>query len=142
MDDVIIYNHNKVVSQHDIVIHIGDFTMRSTEMAQKYIARLNGTHIFLKGSHDSWMKKMNETYHEIWEKKINGKRIIACHYAMGTWSASHYNSWQLFGHSHGLRTERGKQLDVGVDTHDFYPYSFEQIKEIMNKKEDNINDFK
>ena len=58
---------------------------------------------------------------------------------MKTWAKSHYNSWQLFGHSHGELKGVGKQMDIGVDTHNFYPYSFNEIKRIMSKKEDNFN---
>ena len=79
--------------------------------------------------------------HEILEKKIQNQNIICCHYMMKIWPKSHYNSWQLFGHSHGGmngRTE-GKQMDVGVDTNNFYPYSFEEIKTIMNLKPNNLN---
>ena len=76
---------------------------------------------------------------KIWEDKIEGQYIVICHYAMKTWAKSHYNSWQLFGHSHGELKGVGKQMDIGVDTHNFYPYSFNEIKRIMSKKEDNFN---
>jgi len=150
MDSTIIIKHNELVNDGDTVIHVGDFTMKKYESFIKYLCRLNGNHIFLRGSHDKWMdeqvflndKQTNNFYHEIWEQKIKGKLVVACHYAMKTWPASHYNSWQLFGHSHGLLKTVGKQLDVGVDTNNFYPYSFEDIKKIMDKKEDNFNYFK
>ena len=161
MDSVIIERHNEVVKEDDIVVHAGDFTMNKYELFIQYFTRLNGSHIFIKGSHDKWMKEikkssnewikediflndkpLNNNYHEIWEKKINGERIIVCHYAMRTWPNSHYNSWQLFGHSHGRLEAIGKQLDIGVDTNNFYPYSFEQIEKIMEKKEDNFNKIK
>jgi len=30
-------------------------------------------------------------------------------------------------------------MDIGVDTNNFKPYSFSQIKKIIDKKEDNFN---
>ncbi len=141
MDEEIIKRHNEVVADGDIVIHAGDFTL--SDDADKYIRRLRGIHSFLRGSHDYWLNEVTNHYLyepcEIWEKTINGIYVVVCHYAMRVWTKSHYNSWQLYGHSHGRLKGIGKQMDIGVDTHDFYPYSFEEIKKIMDKNEDNFN---
>jgi len=134
--------HNEVVSPQDITIHVGDFALVNNKAkAYEYLSKLNGQHILLRGSHDKWMDK---TYHEIWEKTIEGKHIIACHYAMLTFPRSHYDSWQVFGHSHGRLQHPllGKQYDVGVDNNDYYPVSFEQLKEIMSGLPDNFNSLK
>ena len=58
---------------------------------------------------------------------------------MRVWHKSHFNSWQLYGHSHGSLEPIGKQLDVGVDTNRFKPISFDQIKNLMNSKPNNFN---
>ena len=138
MDEEIIKRHNEVVGKTDIVIHAGDFSLiRNREIVfKKYVNRLKGSHVFLKGSHDRWM---NSSYHEIWDKTIDGIPIVVCHYAMRVWHRSHYNSWNLYGHSHGKLEPIGKQWDIGVDTNSFYPYSFVQIKEIMKDRPDNFN---
>ena len=133
MDNAIIQRHNEVVGSEDTVYHLGDFTLK--HKAENYIRRLNGKHIFLKGSHDYWNKELPY----IIEKEIDGIYIVMCHYAIKIWPRSHFNSWQLFGHSHNKLEGIGKQMDVGVDGNNFYPYSFEQIKKIMAKKEDNFN---
>lgn len=143
MDETIIKNHNEVVGVDDIVYHMGDFTLKSKHEADNFIRRLNGNHIFIRGSHDYWMEN-DKTAREIIELKLEGEYIVMCHYAMRVWPRSHYNSWQLFGHSHGRLGGVGKSMDVGVDTESsehkrFYPYSFEEIKKIMSKKEDNFN---
>jgi calcineurin-like phosphoesterase family protein len=88
-----------------------------------------------------------DKYDQIKEIKIEGQVIVLCHYMMSIWPGSHYNSWHLFGHSHGRSTEVGKSLDVGVDTEKyghkrFYPYSFDEIKAIMKLKGDNFNKLK
>lgn len=133
MDAILIINHNKVVKDGDMVIHAGDFCLHSD--AQKYIKELRGKHIFLKGSHDKWLPK--GAY--MWEKCIENIQVVVCHYAMRTWRKSHYNSWQLYGHSHGRLEPIGKQHDIGVDNNNFYPVSFEQVKEIMASRPDNPN---
>jgi calcineurin-like phosphoesterase family protein len=58
---------------------------------------------------------------------------------MRTWARSHYNSWQLYGHSHGKLEPIGKQWDIGVDNNNYYPVSFDQITEIMKTRPDNPN---
>jgi len=57
MDEEIIRRHNEMVGSKDVVIHAGDFTLSKKSFAENYIRQLNGTHIFLKGSHDYWLKK-------------------------------------------------------------------------------------
>jgi calcineurin-like phosphoesterase family protein len=137
MDSVIIQNHNALVGIGDTVIHLGDFTLRDSAEAEYYIKWLNGYHVFLEGSHDRWLKKKRAL--QIWEKSIEGIYVVACHYAMRTWAKSHYNSWQLYGHSHSTLPPVGKQWDVGVDNNDFYPVSFSRLKEIMETRPDNPN---
>lgn len=137
-DEQLVERHNFVVKPGDTVVHVGDFTLKNKDFASSIIKRLNGNHIFIQGSHDYWLKSAKQ----IWEKRIDDQYVVACHYAMVVWPRSHYGSWQLFGHSHGKLSESrlsGKQLDVGVDTNNFYPYSFDQIKKIMENKPDNFN---
>jgi calcineurin-like phosphoesterase family protein len=133
MDSEIVRRHNLVIGDGDIVVHVGDFVMGNRD-ASPYLGQLKGAHIFLRGSHDHWL---DESAHEIWEQMIEGVYVVACHYAMRVWPRSHYNSWQLYGHSHGTLEPIGKQWDIGVDNNDFYPVSFEQLKEIMKSRPDN-----
>ncbi len=68
------------------------------------------------------------------------QQIIMCHYPMICWNGSHRGSFQLFGHVHGGLSNKGvinhkpTQLDVGVDSHDFTPISYQQVKEIITKQ--------
>ena len=135
MDEELIRRHNSVVCDDDVVVHAGDFTMCRKSRARAYRRQLSGEHIFLRGSHDRRL----ENAREIWEKEIEGQYIVVCHYAMRVWPRSHYNSWQLYGHSHGMLEPVGKQCDIGVDNNDFYPVSLEQIRDIMRSRPDNPN---
>jgi calcineurin-like phosphoesterase family protein len=141
MDQEIIKRHNAVVKSTDTVIHAGDFSLSQKSVAQKYVAQLNGSHIFLQGSHDRWLND-NGKIHEVWEKNVEGHFIVVCHYAMRVWARSHYGSWMLYGHSHGKLPPVGKQHDIGVDNNDFYPVSFLQIKKIMETRPENPNQLK
>ena len=136
-DEELIKRHNEIVTNNDVVIHAGDFTLipSSRTVYKLYVNRLLGQHIFLKGSHDRWLSHNNYLFH----KTIEKQHVVVCHYAMRTWHRSHYNAFHLYGHSHGKLAGIGKSIDIGVDTNDFYPYSFDQVAEIMKNKPDNFN---
>jgi calcineurin-like phosphoesterase family protein len=131
MNHTIISNHNAVVTPQDITVHAGDFCWHKKTDVEKIIRKLNGSHIFIKGSHDAWMPSSTKF---MWRKMINGNFIVVCHYAMRTWERAHHGSWQLYGHSHNKLAPIGFQHDVGVDGHNFYPYSEIEIAEIMKHK--------
>ena len=128
MNEVLISNHNEVVTSQDVTIHAGDFCWHKKTEVQKIIKRLNGTHIFLRGSHDAWLPASAKCR---WRKMIDGHFIVVDHYAGRTWERAHHGSYQLYGHSHGRLEPEGLQHDVGVDNNNFYPVSFDQIVEIM-----------
>lgn len=132
MDYKLISNHNAVVKPGDVVYHLGDFTLKKD--AHNYISRLNGTHVFIKGSHDRWLSKSEPYIREI---KIEKQNVVLCHYAMRRWAKSHHGSWQLYGHSHGHLPPEGKQWDVGVDNNNYYPVSWDKVKKIMEQLPDN-----
>jgi calcineurin-like phosphoesterase family protein len=58
---------------------------------------------------------------------------------MRTWARSHYGAWHLFGHSHGDLESFGKSFDCGVDSHDYFPLTFEEVRVIMDTLDDNFN---
>jgi len=128
MDNELIKNHNSLVKENDTVFHLGDFTLKNAEIADQYISRLNGKHIFLKGSHDNWNKDLPY----ILEFKDGDTHIVMCHYAMRVWPRAHYGSIQLYGHSHGKLEPIGKQYDVGVDNNDYRPVSLDKILKRLN----------
>lgn len=135
MDNTIIERHNSLVGHEDTVYHLGDFTFKNSTNADIYKSRLNGRHIFLKGNHDK-----DKTLPHIIELKIEEQPLVLCHYAMRVWNLSHYGSWNLHGHSHGMLVPYGLQLDVGVDNNKFYPVSFDTVKEIMATRPHIMND--
>lgn len=86
------------------------------------------------------------------EQNIRAKKqqIILSHYAFRVWNHSARGSWMLFGHSHGnlnvsianpewqgddYYIRNFRTMDVGIDTNkEFRPYSYEELKEIMGKR--------
>jgi len=152
MHEILIENHNSVVKGKDIVVHAGDFSFKTKRITLELANRLNGTHIILKGCHDHWMGKSGvfqqgkiQGVGYLYTKRFGDIHVVVSHYNMRTWPRSHYNSWNLFAHSHGRLASVGKQHDIGVDTevegiHDrYFPYSLDELVEIMKTKPDNEN---
>ena len=140
MNSELIRRFNSKVSRGDITVHLGDFAFyKSYDRAMEIISQLNGQHIFLRGSHDMWLPRevTRDMGHEIWERHIDKQTVVACHYAMRHWAKSHYGSWQLHGHSHGHLDPIGKLMDVGVDSHDYYPVSWGEVQAYMKGRPDN-----
>jgi calcineurin-like phosphoesterase family protein len=139
MNETLIDNWNRVVKPSDTVYHLGDFGFGEF----KYILdSLNGRIILLRGSHDKDTLVYADRFERIsslLEIDLGGHHIVLCHYCLRVWSRSHFNSWHLYGHSHGRLEPIGKSWDVGVDNNNFAPVSYYQIEEIMAKRPDNFN---
>lgn len=139
MDQVLIDNWNSVVTNKDIVYHLGDFSFGPAPL---YLNQLNGTKYFVRGNHEKPLINAigNKDIPYIRHLKIESyPQIVLCHYAMKVWDKSHFDSWHLYGHSHGTLENDGKSFDVGVDCHNFTPISVEQIAKIMDSRPDNFN---
>jgi calcineurin-like phosphoesterase family protein len=145
MDQTLIDNWNNKISNNDIVYHIGDFCFRNPEY---YLTQLNGKKHIILGDHDKQIqnnsKKLAIIHREMILKfsiKLNDENVSInlCHWCMRVWPKSHYNSWLLFGHSHGRLYPRGKSWDVGVDNNSFSPLSLEDISKIMFTRPANFN---
>lgn len=144
MDEVLINNWNRVVSKEDTVYHLGDFAFADARRWSQIVLQLNGRIHLIRGNHDKQIpSSLFESVSDIKEIKVDdpdsphGKQvIILCHYAMRVWSKSHYGAWQLYGHSHGTLENNPHLLsiDVGVDTNNYFPYSYEDVKVAMFKK--------
>lgn len=71
---------------------------------------------------------------------VNGTHIVMCHYPMDVFNKMRHNAYMLCGHSHGtypktrIDCKENKRLDLSWDCHN-KPLSFEEIKNIMDKKE-------
>lgn len=146
MNEELIKRWNERVQPNDRVYHLGDVALCSSEKLESILDRLNGKIFLIKGNHEGtaqsrphrfeWIKDYFEL--SIKDETIPSRKqkIILCHYAMRTWNGGHRGTFQLYGHSHGTLPDDPNLLaiDVGVDCHDFYPISYEEVKAIMSQK--------
>lgn len=158
MYEDILKKHNAVVKHNDTIYDLGDIFYRGDyKLLPEYLGSFNGRRIILSGNHDKDLKKcfkkglLNKLINKnklvildpfrpnqnviqsIW---VNNQHIVLSHYALRSWPSSFRGSWNLFGHSHGNLEGFSKSMDVGVDTNDFRPYSFDEISQIISEKPD------
>jgi calcineurin-like phosphoesterase family protein len=134
-DDTIIDNINAMVGRKDQLWILGDFCWGDKGKAYAYRQRINCYDVrLIWGNHDD--ESVGGVFQDARQYQmieIGEQKIFMCHYPMRSWDQSHRGSWQLFGHVHGNLDDVPNllTLDVGVDTHDFKPWSFADIAEYM-----------
>jgi calcineurin-like phosphoesterase family protein len=141
MNETMVINHNNVVTNNDIVYHLGDFSFGWN--VKYWLNRLNGKrHILILGNHDQKNKnKMFGLFDEVYEVKmvkVGGDNIFLSHYAHLVWPQKHYGVYHLFGHSHGTLEGVPMSLDCGVDSHKYTPTRWEDLKSIIEEKSEII----
>lgn len=146
MDEELIKRWNERVQPDDEVYHLGDLGLGWPKELKKLLKRLNGKIYLILGNHDSaalkcadrfeWIKDYHELEVEDADAPGGKQLMVLFHYAMRVWHNSHRGAFHLYGHSHGSLEDLTdwRSFDVGVDSHNFYPINYEDVKAIMMKK--------
>lgn len=140
MDQAIVERLNASVKRDDVLYFLGDFCMGGEQRIFAYRRRIHCKKIFaVPGNHDKQACKSKEEFSwldNLAEVSVHGQPIVLCHYALRVWNRSNRGSWHLYGHSHGRLPEAPNSfsMDVGVDTHNFRPWHYDEIADIMTKK--------
>ena len=141
----LIARHNERVAKGDLTHHAGDMFWRtlSVDEAIDILSRLNGQHILVYGNHDELVEgneRLRSKFVKVVERMYLNKtefapKIVIDHYAGRVWRNSHHGSIQLYGHSHAALPEADTlSWDIGVDGHDYYPWSELEIVEKAKAK--------
>lgn len=138
-DKELIKRWNERISNTDTAYFLGDFSWCDHS---SIIDQLNFKNmVWILGNHDKSVKQSFFSNNRevkvcpyMHVEKVNGHEITMCHYSMRRWDKAHYGTWHLYGHSHGTLEPYGLSLDVGVDAHDYYPLSFDEVKSFMNNR--------
>ncbi len=132
-DAEILRRINLTVMPDDELYILGDVAFVDP---RPYMAQLNVRRKYLiLGNHDQCKPRPKEL-HECgfnWIKEVHGIEIEGIpiwlsHYPHASWPASHHGTWHLHGHSHGGTPNTESRYDVGVDTNNFTPISFPQLR--------------
>lgn len=144
MDEMIIERINQSVRENDQLYFLGDFCLGKAEQVEKYFRRIRCRSIyFVRGNHDKGAVRVQYLFRwfkDLAEVNFDKRQIVLCHYPMRAWRESHYGSWHLHGHTHGRLPEDPLTLsmDVGVDTHDYRPWHWDEIVARLRPKEEQL----
>ena len=154
MNEELIQNWNSVVKPGDNVLHCGDFAWTTSyPQTKRLLKQLNGQIHLCIGNHDSKYVYRCEGFasiKQIQEIKVDGLRIVGCHYPMMAWNQSHSGTLHVYGHTHGTMPEpmHIRAVETSVDCQNFTPISVNQlIKQMLRKtwvppfKRDFFSDF-
>ena len=147
---------NEVVPPGGAVIHVGDFTFgragkRGLDYWKEISSQLNGTIILILGNHDDCLKvpEILSLPKFVWagvrrrltvidptgnvqrKNQPSYQEIVVDHFPLRVWDKKRYGSWHLHGHMHNSIPPFDLSFDVGVDTNDFKPYTYAQVKAKM-----------
>jgi calcineurin-like phosphoesterase family protein len=119
---------NAAIGADDDVWHLGDFG-RSGGRAAQVFETLNGRKRLLVGNNDdaATLNLPWEWVGSYRELELDGRFLVLCHYPFRSWNRQHRGAINLHGHSHGRMKALSRQMDVGVDAHDFRPVPLERI---------------
>lgn len=145
---------NEVVPEDGIVFHLGDLCWTGNiDFILKLNERLNGSINLVYGNHDMQNKLDREVIKNIFKshggdtmdiasilvRNDNNQNLTCCHYPMLYWPTG---TWMLHGHIHSGPNSSSSEkapfhhlrLDVGVDNQNYYPISYIQLKEIIERQ--------
>lgn len=140
MNEGLVTAWNDLVGERDTIYHLGDVSFMKAGPTYDIIRRLNGFKHLVRGNHDAHLNVQTlaqfESVADLREIKVEGQKIVLCHYALMTWNGMHTGSWMLHGHSHGALAvdETKRRMDVGVDPNGYFPVTFEQVADVMAGK--------
>lgn len=138
MNESLILNWNSVVNPDDTIFVIGDMMMGRKENWKKYITRLNGFKVLVRGNHDGlpeFMKScgFDEVYEDLYVE-YRGNTYWMNHYPLqdlpdhrGFDRGKPLKEFQvaLNGHVHDKWKWNGQSLNVGVDVWNYTPITLQ-----------------
>jgi calcineurin-like phosphoesterase family protein len=150
MNAALVNNINEMVSENDILIHLGDWSFGGFEQIEDFRNRILCKNIHLVyGNHDHHIRRNKGDIQDIFSschdylhldvRKPNGKEVdkislVCMHYPIASWNGMNDGVIHLHGHVHlpqQLRLHEGKSMDVGVDGNNLHPISLDEIRTIM-----------
>ena len=150
MNEAIVERWNSVVKPEDIVYHLGDVMLNDNDKGMEYLKKLNGEIHILRGNHDT--DNRIGLYAAAPNVVSTGDYATVIKYGKYSFYLSHYPTLtsnfdnnaslknhviNLFGHTHqqgNFYQDNPYMYHVGMDSHNCYPVSIEQIIEDIKKE--------
>jgi len=135
MDATLIENWNSVVTENDIVYHLGNFAW-SPIVADNVIKQLNGNIKFILGEFDEALLEVIEYYQDLVILpndifKDYKHKMVLSHYPLADWPGKERGIYHFHGHNFNtMRTDLTISNRVNCCT-DFNNYKPMEIKELL-----------
>lgn len=103
MDDALIKNWNKAVTDDDTVYILGDISWYRDNRTAAIFNSLHGHKVLIKGNHDKISPELESCFDYICdylEVKDGDTKVIMSHYPMPFWNGQFRDSVHLYGHVH------------------------------------------
>lgn len=135
MDATLIENWNNVVSENDIVYHLGNFAW-SPIVADNVLKQLNGTIKFILGDFDDALKEVIEYYQglDILPNDIfkdYKHKIVLSHWPLLDWPGKDRGVYHFHGHNFNtMKTDLTESNRINIST-DFWKYTPQELKSLF-----------
>ena len=138
MNSTMVTNWNNVVGKKDEIYIVGDFAWKNH---MHWFHQLNGMKHLVIGNHDKMNQKTMRNFTSTalrMEVIHNGRPFVLDHFPLRTWNRRMYDAIHCFGHVHGRLNNDllPNTLDVGVDSHNFTPITFDRVIELIKPYDD------
>ncbi len=143
MDKILLINWNSRVRDEDEIYILGDLTLKGIAKVNSLVPKLNGKKYLVRGNHDLFAdkeeldSKLFEWIKDYYELNYEGMKFTLSHYPFASWNERIRGAVHLHGHIHAKEEYNIKNaidghycFDVGVDAHNFFPVSIEEIIEL------------
>jgi len=133
MNEHMISMWNSVVSENDVVLHLGDFALTSRQHLRSIRDQLKGDIILIPGNHDHPSRLQNFNIFvldSLYSEGVNiiKENMIFSHRPLLNVPGSMVN---VHGHIHD-KPSYGKYLNVCVDVTNYTPLTFEEVRKRAN----------
>lgn len=135
MTQTLISNWNQVVTNQDIVYHVGDFAMGNRDALLDIVPKLNGTIKLIIGNHDRTYKgklyphfdQLNIEHFESLYLTVDKYKLFLRHIPDMEFVPNDLAEYHVCGHVHQSFTKVGNILNAGVDVNEYKPKTIQQL---------------
>lgn len=136
-------NFNAVIPEDGILFHLGDWSFGGEQNIPRFREMLNVREVHLiTGNHDHHQEKgkwdhIFTSRQKYLELSVDNLTFVLFHFKIASWNNIKRGWYQLHGHHHwqgDLRFGNGRQMDVGVDGNNLFPYKLTDVVELLKDR--------
>jgi calcineurin-like phosphoesterase family protein len=136
-------NFNSVLPDNAILFHLGDWSFGGQDNIEKFRNMLNVRELHLvTGNHDHHQERghfdhLFTSRQKYVELEVEKSTFCLFHFPIASWNGIRKGWYQLHGHQHWQGENRfgnGRQMDVGVDGNNLFPYKLTDVIDLLKDR--------